>query len=58
MILWWERELDGMNKEKRIQFIKSMILKPVDQILKTVMKVHTLTPEEKSSLYQQRKQRR
>lgn len=48
MILWRERELDGMNKEKKTQFIKSMILKPVDQILKRVMKIHVLSPEEKN----------
>jgi hypothetical protein len=56
MLLWWERELDGLSDDKKTHYIKTLLLKPVDALLKQTIKTHALTPEQKHSLYEQRKQ--
>ncbi|MBP7007910.1 hypothetical protein KBB05_04265 [Patescibacteria group bacterium] len=54
--MWWERELDGLSDDKKTHYIKTLLLKPVDALLKQTIKTHALTPEQKHSLYEQRKQ--
>ncbi len=54
-LLWRDHELSSLEEPKKIQFIKSMTNKLIEEQLKQIMKTSILSPEEKTAILEKRK---
>lgn len=57
-ILWRDKELDGLDNEKKEQFIYSVIIKRIDELLKSIVKLSSIGTIEKTELMEMRRKLR
>jgi DNA primase len=57
-ILWRDKELDGLDNEKKEQFIYNVIIKRIDELLKSIVKLSSIGTIEKTELMEMRRRLR
>lgn len=53
--LWRDQEMHGMDEEKKNQFIGSLCLRQIDELLKSVIKTSALSGEQKADFLERRR---
>jgi hypothetical protein len=50
--LWWERQLEGVAFDKRHSIVAGVVQKTLHELIRQVLKDHTLSSDQKQSLVQ------